>query len=86
MKDKSLTFEVAMTRLEQIVVDLEGGTLSLEESLKKFEEGIALGKTCRAFLDRADVRIRTLTATTDSSVPNDDGAPDPSGADPDDDD
>ena len=62
MSDQPLTFEAAMARLEKIVADLEGGTLSLEESLRKFEEGITLGKTCREFLDRADVRIRSLTA------------------------
>lgn len=66
MTEPSLTFEAAMARLEQIVADLEGGKLSLEESLKKFEEGITLGKTCRDFLDRADLRIRTLTADADA--------------------
>lgn len=62
MAGKQLTFEEAMTRLERIVADLESGSFSLEDSLKKFEEGIQLGKTCREFLDRADVRVRTLTA------------------------
>jgi exodeoxyribonuclease VII small subunit len=66
MTEQSLTFEAAMTRLEAIVADLESGKLSLEESLKKFEEGITLGKTCRDFLDRADVRIRTLTSAVDA--------------------
>ena len=61
MSDTTLTFEAAMSRLEKIVAELESGKLSLEDSLNKFEEGIALGKTCREFLDRADVRIRTLT-------------------------
>jgi exodeoxyribonuclease VII small subunit len=63
--EQPLTFEEAMTRLEGIVADLESGKFSLEESLQKFEEGIALGKTCREFLDRADVRVRTLTAGQD---------------------
>lgn len=63
MSKPVLTFEAAMTRLEKIVAELESGKLSLEDSLKKFEEGITLGKTCREFLDRADVRIRTLTAS-----------------------
>lgn len=63
MSEKALTFEAAMTRLEKLVAELESGKLSLEDSLQKFEEGIALGKTCREFLDRADVRIRTLTAS-----------------------
>jgi len=62
MADEPLTFEDAMARLERIVADLESGSFSLEDSLKKYEEGIELGKTCRAFLDRADVRVRTLTA------------------------
>ena len=61
MSETTLTFEAAMSRLEKIVAELESGKLSLEDSLKKFEEGITLGKTCREFLDRADVRIRTLT-------------------------
>jgi len=63
MSEPALTFEAAMTRLEKIVAELESGKLSLEDSLQKFEEGIALGKTCREFLDHADVRIRTLTAS-----------------------
>ena len=66
MTEPSLTFEAAMARLEAIVADLESGKLSLEESLKKFEEGITLGKTCRDFLDRADLRIRTLTTAADA--------------------
>jgi len=61
MTDEPITFEDAMARLERIVADLEGGNYSLEESIRKFEEGIALGKTCREFLERADVRVRTLT-------------------------
>jgi len=68
MSEPAITFEAAMTRLEKIVTELESGKLSLEDSLKKFEEGIALGKTCREFLDRADVRIRTLTASGTSLV------------------
>jgi exodeoxyribonuclease VII small subunit len=75
--DQPLTFEEAMSRLESIVADLESGTFSLEESLKKFEEGIALGKTCREFLQRADVRVRTLMMgengeATETAVTGDD--------------
>ncbi|HET6462446.1 MAG TPA: exodeoxyribonuclease VII small subunit [Candidatus Krumholzibacteria bacterium] len=68
MSEPALTFEVAMTRLEKLVAELESGKLSLEDSLKKFEEGIALGKTCREFLDRADVRMRTLTVEAGGHV------------------
>ncbi|HXS11030.1 MAG TPA: exodeoxyribonuclease VII small subunit [Candidatus Krumholzibacteria bacterium] len=68
MSETTLTFEAAMSRLEKIVAELESGKLSLEDSLKKFEEGITLGKTCREFLDRADVRIRTLTVEGGAQV------------------
>ena len=61
MADEPITFEDAMARLERIVADLESGTFSLEDSIKKFEDGIRLGKTCRDFLDHADVRVRTLS-------------------------
>ncbi len=57
---EALSFEDAMTRLERIVADLEGGRYTLEESLQKFEEGIALGQRCRSMLERADLRVRTL--------------------------
>jgi len=76
MTDPVLTFEAAMARLEKIVSDLESGTLSLEESLQKFEEGIALGKTCREFLDRADVRIRTLTVGQNGDATEEDATDD----------
>jgi exodeoxyribonuclease VII small subunit len=62
------TFEEAMKRLEKIVGELESGSLPLAESLEKFEEGIALGKHCRDFLDRADIRIRTLVEGPDGSL------------------
>ena len=76
MTDPALTFEAAMARLEQIVADLESGKLSLEQSLQKFEEGIALGKTCREFLDRADVRIRTLTVSQNGDATEEDATDD----------
>jgi exodeoxyribonuclease VII small subunit len=75
MSEPVLSFEAAMTRLEAIVAELESGKLSLEDSLRKFEEGITLGKTCRELLDRADVRIRTLTAA-DGITPVEDAADD----------
>jgi len=68
MNDQPMTFEEAMARLERIVADLESGSFSLEESLRKFEEGIALGRTCREFLERADLRVRTLVETRDGGL------------------
>jgi len=79
MSETTLTFEAAMSRLEKIVAELESGKLSLEDSLKKFEEGITLGKTCREFLDRADVRIRTLTVEGGAQVAEDNAETDADG-------
>ena len=55
-----LKFEDCLTRLEQIVSALETGNLPLEESLKVFEEGIALARHCSRYLDDAERRIELL--------------------------
>jgi exodeoxyribonuclease VII small subunit len=55
-----LKFEDCLTRLEQIVSALESGTLSLEESLKVFEEGITLARHCANYLEDAERRIELL--------------------------
>ncbi len=54
-------FEDALARLEQIVHTLEAGNLPLEESLKAFEEGIALARHCAKYLEEAERRIELLT-------------------------
>lgn len=56
-----LKFEDCLTRLEQIVSALEAGNLPLEDSLKVFEEGVALARTCARYLDEAERRIEILT-------------------------
>ncbi|MEK7715810.1 MAG: exodeoxyribonuclease VII small subunit [candidate division NC10 bacterium] len=56
-----LKFEDALARLEQIVSQLEAGNLPLEESLKVFEEGIALARHCARYLEEAEKRIEILT-------------------------
>lgn len=53
-------FEKNLARLEQIVDRLEKGGLSLEESLKLFEEGQTLLKQCRETLGKAQVKVRKL--------------------------
>ena len=55
------SFEIALARLEEIAVALEGGDRPLEESLKLFEEGIALTRQCAARLDHAQRRIDLLS-------------------------
>jgi exodeoxyribonuclease VII small subunit len=56
-----LKFEDCLARLEQIVGQLETGNLPLEESLKIFEEGIALARNCARYLEDAEKRIEVLT-------------------------
>ena len=55
-----LTFEACLARLEQIVAALESGNLPLEESLKVFEEGVALARHCGRYLEEAERRIEVL--------------------------
>ena len=54
------TFEQAMKRLEKIVSDLEGGDLSLENSLEFFEEGMNLVKFCSEKLEEAEHKVTML--------------------------
>jgi exodeoxyribonuclease VII small subunit len=56
-----IKFEDALARLEQIVDTLEGGSLPLEESLKAFEEGVAMARRCARYLEDAEKRIELLT-------------------------
>lgn len=56
-----MTFEQAMTRLEQIVAALESGKSTLDESLKLFEEGTKLTAFCSEQLKNAEQKIRKLT-------------------------
>ena len=53
-------FETALKSLEEIVRELEAGELSLEESLKKFEEGIKLSRFCANKLDEIEKKVSIL--------------------------
>lgn len=53
-------FEASMRKLEAIVEELEKGNFTLEESLQKFEEGLELGKSCKAILDKAEAKVKML--------------------------
>jgi len=54
------TFESALARLEQISEELEDGNLSLEASLKKFDEGIKLAEFCNSKLSEARTKVEIL--------------------------
>ena len=54
------SFESNMENLEKIVQELEKGDLNLDESVKKFEDGIALSKKCTKILEEAEKKITIL--------------------------
>ena len=54
-------FETAMVELEELVTKIEAGNLSLEVSLKEFEKGIKLSRTCQAALKDAEQRVKILS-------------------------
>ncbi len=60
MAEKKQTFETSLTDLEKIVRRLEDGDLSLEESLKLFEDGVRLSRECQERLNQAERRIEVL--------------------------
>lgn len=64
---KSETFEASVARLEQIVALLERGDLPLEESLKLFEEGTGLVKSCTKLLDEAELKVVKLMKGPDGA-------------------
>ena len=60
MNPENMTFEASMVRLEQIVRTMERGDAPLEESLKLFEEGTGLVRSCGALLDAAELQVKKV--------------------------
>ncbi|MEZ4286771.1 MAG: exodeoxyribonuclease VII small subunit [Polyangiales bacterium] len=58
--EEDATFEQVVERLQVVVEQLEGGELSLEESLEKFEEGVRLSRLGQRRLDDAERRVEIL--------------------------
>ena len=61
-------FEEMMQDLEKIAKDLEGGELSLDESVKKFEEGMKISKECSEILENAEKKISILVKNSDGDI------------------
>lgn len=57
---KTPDFEQALDQLEELVEDMEGGDLSLEDSLKAFEQGIKLTRDCQQALTQAEQKVQLL--------------------------
>ena len=77
MTKKNPTFEENMTRLEQIVRTMERGEAPLEESLKLFQEGTELVRSCAKLLDDAQMQIQTVMTAPDGSPVMEDFADEP---------
>ncbi len=83
MADNDLTtlkFEDALARLEAIVSQLESGSLSLEDSMARFEEGMRLNKICSDKLAEAESKIEMLVKRADGTLEWADYNPKPNGA------
>ena len=63
-----LTFEKAMEQLEKIVAAMETEALSLEQSLKKFEEGMKLSQYCSQKLEETEKKISLIMGIKDEDV------------------
>ena len=61
------TFEDRLTALETVVERLERGELTLDESVRLFEEGVTLSKACKQELEKAEGRIQVLVEGPDGS-------------------
>ena len=62
------SFEDALAELEQILADIEGGQLGLEESLVKYERGNFLIHHCRGVLGQAEKQIELLSKSADGGL------------------
>lgn len=78
-KTTGFQFQQALSELESVVEHLERGELSLEESLKHFERGIALTRACQKALAEAEQRVKVLMETDgrERLAPFEPPAPDP---------
>lgn len=65
---KNITYEAAIKRLEEIVTMLEGGELSLDKSLKLYEEATELSAFCKKYLDEAEGKLTILSENVTAGV------------------
>ena len=64
-------FEQSLSELEELVVKLESGDLSLDQSLQNFKRGVELTRHCQTILDDAQQTVELLTQTNSSQAQND---------------
>ena len=71
------SFEANMQRLEQIVRAMERGDVALDESLKLFQEGTELVRSCGKLLDEAELQVKMIMAGPDGNPTQEDFADEP---------
>lgn len=69
-KARTLDFEQALADLEAVVERLEHGELPLEESLKQFERGVQLARSCQDLLKQAEQKVEILLQKTPDATPD----------------
>ena len=72
MAQNNPSFEDNMKRLEQIVRAMERGDVPLEESLKLFQEGTELVRSCSNILDQAQLMVKKIASSSDGSPTEED--------------
>ena len=60
-KDSDLSFEDALTRLEEIIHRMESGDSPLESLVKNYQSGVKLLKICRSKIELAEMKIKEVT-------------------------
>ena len=73
-ENQKMTFEAALSRLEEIVRSMENGNAMLDESLTLFEEGVGLVKFCTKALDESEQKVKILQKGDDGTVTETDTA------------
>ena len=68
MAKKKMTFEDAVARLEEIINNLESGDTDLDTSLKLYEEGIGLVRSCSGLLEKAEQSVKILQMQPDGGM------------------
>ena len=68
MAKRKLTFEEALQQLETIAEQIEEGEIGLEESITKYEQGMALVKQCREILSKAEHKIQQVQERADGTL------------------
>ena len=64
-KEEKIDFEKALAELEKLVETMETGDMSLEDSLKQFERGVALTRSCQKALADAEQKVQILLQNSD---------------------